>query len=210
MNEDIYILLVDDHEMILEAMSMLLASMSEVGRVYTASDSAGALELLDRERIDFVILDIAIGKEDGRDLFKLIKQRRADLPCVALSSNGESSVVKTAMYLGFDGYLLKTDGREEISLALETIRGGGKFISTRTQQEIVNDHIYKKEPVLTERELEVLQMISEELSTKEIASLLFVSVKTIENHRMHLMQKLGVNNVAGLIRKGITNGYIKI
>jgi len=206
----LHILLVDDHELVLDGLALLFEGIEQVTDVRTASNIKDALSLANTHQFDFAFLDISIGKEDGRQLFKPLKELQPQLKVVALSSHSESSIIKTAMHLGFDGYLLKSDDATEIWQSISAIQSGNKYISKEAQNEIIEDHTFQKNPELTSRELEILRMIADEKSTKEIATALFVSPKTVENHRMSLMQKLDVVNVAGLVRKGIIHGYIEI
>lgn len=204
------ILLVDDHELILDGLALLFGGLPGVTAVHKATSSRAALALLSAHPVEVAFLDISLGAEDGRDLYKAMQKTQPDVRCIALSSMGQSSVVRATMHLGFDGYLLKTDSPQEIEKALQAVMAGGKYISQSTQQEIIRDHLGHPDTQPTERELEILQLISDGLSSKEIAERLFLAVKTIENHRSNLMAKLDVNNVAGLIKKSISLGYITI
>ncbi|HLV69945.1 MAG TPA: response regulator transcription factor, partial [Xanthomarina sp.] len=111
---------------------------------------------------------------------------------------------------GFDGYLLKIDGRDEIEKALKAVTNDEKYFSPKTQQVFFEMNASKNNVELTEREKEILQLIVQEKTTKEIADQLCLSEKTIETHRASIMQKLEVKNIAGMVKKAIMQGLVEI
>ena len=120
------------------------------------------------------------------------------------------ATIKSAINVGFDGYLLKTDGRNEIEKALKAVILGEKYFSSQTQQTFFENQTSNINLDLTQREKVVLQLIVQEKTTKEIAVALFISEKTVETHRGNLMLKLEARNIAGVVRKAIMLGLVEI
>ena len=203
------ILCADDHFLVLDGLQTLLSTISFVGEVGIVSDAQALQKAIAAASYDVLFLDINLGKDDGRDLCKSIKQSHPQLKIIALTSFSDTHTVKSAMKVGFDGYLLKTDNREEIMNALEALGAGKKYYSTQTRGAIFENEIVATNTKLSERELEVLQMIVDEKTNKEIAATLFVADKTIENHRANIMLKMDVKNVAGLVKKALQLGLAK-
>ena len=204
------VLIVDDHAVIVEGFAMLLESIEETDFVKTATNIIDATLMLNTIQFDLIFLDIQIGKDDGRDLFKQFKATQTQAKFIAFSSIIDASTIKVTMHQGFDGYIVKTEGFQEIQKTIREVAQGNPYISQKAREQIVEEHIFKPFSKISDREIEVLQLIADGLSTKDIADQLFLSPKTIENHRMHLMEKLDVNNVAALVKKAIQLGYVKI
>jgi DNA-binding NarL/FixJ family response regulator len=203
------ILCADDHFLVLEGLETLLGTIEFVNFIGKASDGKELLRALNESQYEVLLLDINLGNEDGRDLCKTIKQSFPLLKVIALTSFSDTITVKSAIKAGFDGYLLKADNREEIVNALLAVQAGNAYYSTQTRGAIFENEIVTINTKLTERELEVLEMIVNEKTNKEIASELFISDKTVENHRANIMLKMDVKNVAGLVKKAIQLGLVK-
>jgi DNA-binding NarL/FixJ family response regulator len=204
------ILIVDDHAVIVEGFAMLLETIAQTEFVKTATNLQDAVLLLEAIQFDLIFLDIQLGRDDGRDLFKQFKPTQTQAKFIAFSSIIDGSTIKVTMHQGFDGYIVKTEGFQEIQKTIQQVRNGNPYISQKAREQIVEEHLVKPVAKISEREIEVLQLLAEGLSTKDIADQLFLSPKTIENHRMHLMEKLDVNNVAALVKKAIQQGFVKI
>lgn len=129
---------------------------------------------------------------------------------IALTSHSDSVTIKSSISAGFDGYLLKIDGREEIERALKAVLNDQRYISTKTQQFFFDSQIGRNKIELTEREKEILQLIVHEKTTREIADILNLSEKTIETHRGNIMLKLEVHNIAGMVKKAIMQGLVHL
>lgn len=129
---------------------------------------------------------------------------------IALTSHSDSVTIKSSISAGFDGYLLKIDGREEIERALKAVLNNQRYISTKTQQFFFDSQIGRNKIELTEREKEILQLIVHEKTTREIADILNLSEKTIETHRGNIMLKLEVHNIAGMVKKAIMQGLVHL
>ncbi len=204
------ILLADDHFLVLEGLEVLLSTFDFVENTKSVLNYFELKEILEKESFDVLLLDIHFGKHDGREIIGEIKEIAPQMKIIALTSHADSVTIKSSVNAGFDGYLLKIDSREEIEKALKTIANDQQYISPKTQQAFFEMNTAKNKVELTEREKEILQLIVHEKTTKEIAEQLCLSEKTIETHRGNLMQKLEVKNIAGIVRKAIMQGIVKI
>lgn len=202
------ILLADDHFLVLDGLEVLLSTFKFVKETQSVLNFMELKEIMNEQNFDVLLLDIHFGKHDGREIIGEIKLLAPDMKVIALTSHSDSVTIKSSVSAGFDGYLLKIDGREEIEKALKAVMNNEKYFSPKTQQAFFEINATKNKVELTEREKEVLQLIVQEKTTKEIAEQLCVSEKTIETHRSSIMQKLEVKNIAGMVRKAIMQGLV--
>ncbi|HMU98817.1 MAG: response regulator transcription factor [Chitinophagales bacterium] len=204
------ILLADDHFLVLEGLEVLLSTFDFVKSTQSVINYMEMKEVLKHETFDVLLLDIHFGKHDGRVIITEIKKMMPAIKIIALTSHSDATTVKSSFNAGFDGYLLKIDNREEIEKALKAVSSNEKYFSSKTQQVFFENQVSKNKVALTEREKEILQLIVEEKTTKEIAEQLYLSEKTIETHRGNLMIKLDVKNIAGMVKKAIIQGLVNI
>jgi DNA-binding NarL/FixJ family response regulator len=204
------LLLADDHFLVLDGLELLLSTFDFVENTQSVLNYSQLKEALSLDSYDILLLDIHFGKFDGRIVLSEIKKEYPNLKAIALTSYSDMATIKSAVNVGFDGYLLKTDGRNEIEKALKTVVSGEKYFSSQTQQTFFESQTSNKNIDLTQREKEVLQLIVHEKTTKEIAVQLFISEKTVETHRGNLMLKLEARNIAGVVRKAIMLGLVNI
>ena len=204
------LLLADDHFLVLDGLELLLSTFDFVENTKGVLNYSQLKEVLATDSYDVLLLDIHFGKFDGRIVLGEIKKEYPDLKAIALTSYSDMATIKSAINVGFDGYLLKTDGRNEIEKALKAVILGEKYFSSQTQQTFFENQTSNINLDLTQREKEVLQLIVQEKTTKEIAVALFISEKTVETHRGNLMLKLEARNIAGVVRKAIMLGLVEI
>src|SRR5690554_5781395 len=204
------ILLADDHFLVLDGLEVLLSTFEFVDKTQSVLNFMELKEVLKEQSFDVLLLDIHFGKHDGRAIIQEIKQLMPDMKVIALTSHSDSVTIKSSVNARFDGYLLKIDGREDIEKALKAVMNDQKYFSPKTQQLVFETTISKNRVELTDREKEVLQLIVQEKTTKEIANKLHLSEKTIETHRGNIMQKLEVKNIAGMVKKAILLGLADI
>jgi len=200
------ILLADDHFLVLDGLEVLLSTFDFVEKTKSALNYMELKNILEEEHFDVLLLDIHFGKHDGRTIIQEIKRLSSEMKIIALTSHSDSVTIKSSVNAGFDGYLLKIDGREEIEKALKVVMNDEKYFSPKTQQAFFEMSASKNKIELTEREKEILQLIVQEKTTKEIAEQLCLSEKTIETHRASIMLKLEVKNIAGMVKKAIMQG----
>lgn len=204
------ILLADDHFLVLEGLEVLLSTFEFVEKTQSVLNYMELKDVLEKENFDVLLLDIHFGKHDGREIIQEIRQLMPKMKIIALTSQSDSVTIKSSVNAGFDGYLLKIDSRKDIEKALKAAINNEKYYSPKTQQTFFETQTSKSKTVLTEREIEILQLIVKEKTTKEIAEELCLSKKTIETHRGNIMLKLEVKNIAGMVKKAIMQGLVNI
>lgn len=202
------IIVADDHFLVLDGLELLLSTFEFVEKTERALNYDELKDKLTQDHFEIILLDIHFGKHDGREIISEIKKQYPYMKIIALTSHDDSTTIKSSINAGFDGYLLKIDGRDEIELALKTISNGDKYFSPLTQQVFFKAQTSNINEQLTPRETEILQLIVQEKTTKEIAEMLCLSEKTIETHRGNIMLKLEVRNIAGMVRKAIMLGLV--
>jgi DNA-binding NarL/FixJ family response regulator len=210
------VLLADDHEIVLNGLRTLLQNQHNVEVVAEAKDGRMAVQLASKHEPDLVIMDISMPNLNGIEATRQIKDELPDARIIVLSMHSGREFVSEALSAGAHGYLLKDCAFDELTDAINAVRVGKIYLSQNITGLVVEDYVRKlsnDESVdsdnLTSREREVLQLIAEGNSTKEIADMLYLSRKTIETYRSRLKDKLNCNSVAELtkyaIREGITS-----
>ncbi len=210
------VLIVDDHEIMREGMIALLHKYSEFEVVGQASDGRHALEMASRLKPDVVIMDVGMPNLNGIEATKQLVSLHPGLKVMALSTHSDGSVVSKMIKAGASGYMLKESAFEELVEGLNTLLDGKTFLCNKISKVVFSEYVgMVTNPKtingdgLTNREREVLQLVSEGHTTKKIAEILKLSPKTIDSHREHIMEKLGIRNIAGLtkyaIREGLTS-----
>jgi DNA-binding NarL/FixJ family response regulator len=211
------IILADDHVLVRQGLRRILEGMPELEVVGEANDGLELLALLDSLVPDIVILDIFMPNLRGIEAIYEIKKIRPEVKILILTMHKDKEYLYLALSAGAKGYLLKEDADKELFSAIEKVRQGKTYISPHFSEEIVDDlvqvgrggakTVFEVDP-LTPREREVLKLIAEGKSSKEIAQLLFISVPTANNHRANIMGKLGLNKATDLVKYAIRKGYV--
>lgn len=203
---NISILLADDHHLFRYGIVQILKKESDFTVVGEAASGKETLQLWQRYQPDIILMDISFPQECGVRLTQQIRNT-SDSKVLALSSHEEDKLVVEMLRAGAGGYLLKNSFPDELIRAIRTIHGGHSYFSQNISKTIFENS--KKEKILksdlerlsvTNRELEVLKYVSEEMTNKEIAHQLFISPRTVETHKRNLMQKLNAKNVVGLAK----------
>ena len=211
----IKVLLVDDHEIMCEGMSALLRKQAEFEVVGQAADGRKALELVSELQPDVVIMDIGMPNLNGIEATGQILSKNPKIKIMALSTHSEGTIVAKMIKSGASGYMLKESAFEELVDGIKLMLSGKIFLCSKISKVVFSDYIniitnpkWLEGDGLSRREREVLQLVAEGHTTKEIAVALHLSPKTIDSHREHIMEKLGIRNIAGLtkyaVREGIT------
>ena len=200
------VLVVDDHPIVREGIERLFEGEPDL-RVAASVDSAdAALQVLDRQQVDVVTLDIGLRGGSGLDLIGQIRTRRPDLPILVLSMHQERSYAERVLRAGAQGYLMKQADPAEIVPAIRRILAGELYLSPELADELVKravdgaDDGRPPAEQLSDREAEVVRLIGEGLATREIAEQLSLSVKTIESYRANVKRKLGLKSGSELAR----------
>lgn len=207
------VLLVDDHKIMREGISALLRKYSEFEVVGQAADGRQALEMASQHKPDIVIMDVGMPNLNGVDATKQLLSVNPDIKIMALSTHSDGAVVAKMVKAGAKGYILKESAFDELIEGLNTLQDGRTFLCNKISKVVFSEYVGMVTNTktmngdgLTSREREVLQLVAEGHTTKEIAETLNLSTKTIDSHREHIMQKLGIRNVAGLTKYAIREG----
>ena len=206
----IKLLLADDHQIILDGFSSIFKEDRAIHVVGTAQNGKEVLDLLDRIAVDVVILDINMPEKNGVETCKLIAQKYPGIAVIALSMYKRVSYIQRMIQYGARGYLLKDDHTEEIRKAVQTVYSGGTYFSSQIEPSLLSFGRIKisEEKEITERELEVLKLISQGHTNHEIADELFISFHTVESHRKNILARLDAKNTADMVRIALEKGLI--
>jgi len=207
-------LIVDDHPIMLDGIRNILLELNITNQIFTAIDGKKAIEILKNNEIDFLITDISMPGVSGVELAKFVKQNYKKIKILILSQFDDIQVIKPLIKINVDGFLIKSQDKETVKLAIMKIAEGGKFYSDEINQLIIkilqNNTEDENQGLisLSKRETEVLKLIADEKTNKDIADILFISVPTVETYRRILFKKFNIKNSVGLIKKAIEMGFV--
>jgi len=206
----IRVLLADDHLIVCQSLKAVL-EREELQVVGEAADGREAVRLARALRPDVAVLDVSMPLLNGLDAAREIQKACPRTRTILLTMHGEDTYVLQALQMGIRGYVLKSQAAMDLVRALQEVSRGAVYLSPGVSGAVVEAYRTKKDlrDPLTPREREVLQLVAEGKTTKEVASLLGVSVKTAEYHRNSVMQKLGIHETASLVRYAIRRGLIE-
>lgn len=211
MNNNIRLILVDDHQIVLDGLKALLDDLDGFDCVATAANGQKALDLLNVFDVDVVLMDLDMPVLNGVEATRRIKKEYPNIKVISLTQHSERAMVQQLLECGSDGYLLKNIAQDDLAASIKKVVGGERVFSDEVSMGLVGKAVEKNangvEVELTEREIEILALIAEGLSSKQIGEKLFISPRTVDTHRTNLMNKLDIHNVAGLIRFALKNGY---
>lgn len=209
------IVVADDHKIVREGLVKLLEGRSDFSVVGEAADGEEAVQMVLDKRPDVVIMDIWMPRLSGIDATRRIGKRGCPAKILVLSMHESRDYVEEVLRAGASGYIVKNAASTDLIQAIDAVRCGASYLSPAITQQVVDAiaHPGNSSPsgvaMLTDREREVLQLIAEGLSSKEIAVTLGVSLKTIDSHRSNLMEKLDIHKVSGLVRFAIRVGLVE-
>lgn len=205
--------IIDDHAVVIDGLRMMLSPFEHLSVDYATQDGQSILSYLEESDLDVILMDIQMPGLNGIDLCKQVSKAYPGVKVIAFSSFDDSTYVKQIIRAGARGYLLKNTDRNTIVKAIESVMDGESFMDETIKkillQETLTGHrrsIF--EVPLTKREKEILKLIAEGSSNQEIAEVLFISLRTVETHRLNINQKLDVKNTAGLVKEAIKRGLI--
>ena len=203
------IFLVDDHAILLDGIKSILLKDDSLHVVGEASSAETALEFLKKNEIDLLITDFNLPEMDGLSLIRLVKKLSPKIKIIMLSMHDETHLVKEILKQGIDGYILKKDSHVELLEAISAVRNGKVFLSNEISKMMIHSLQFPdEERLLTDREREILKLISKEYNNKQIAEELFISERTVETHRKNIFRKTKTNNLVGLIKFAYANNLI--
>jgi len=212
----IRILLADDHKLMRSGLRVLLEQQADLTVVGEASDGREAVALATTLKPDVLVMDIGMANLNGIEAASQISKSHAGISIVMLSMHSDESYVLRALKAGAKGYLLKDSAESDLSRAVHAVADGKSFFSPAVSKVLLDDYVRKlkrsgtEDPydLLTPREREVLQLVAEGKSNKDVAQLLNLSVYTVETHRANIMEKLNLHGVPELILYAVRKGII--
>lgn len=204
----IRVFIVDDHPLVRQGLAQIIDSQEDLEICGEAEDSSTAMRGIDSTKPDVIIVDISLQGNNGLELIKNVKAVHENLPILVFSMHDESIYAQRALRAGAKAYVMKKESSEKIVEAIRKILKGEIYVSPRVADQVLHQIVNgpnnnaAASPVdrLTDRELEVVQLIGRGLSTREIAESLNLSVKTIESHRAHVKEKLNLRNATELVQ----------
>lgn len=205
----IKVAVVDDHKILRGGLKALLTEMENIEIVLEASNGKEFIDQLENITPDLVIIDINMPVMKGDEAVRIAKKMVPYLKVIVLSMNNNEEYFHTMNQHGVDGYIIKESDYEELEHAINTVMKGGKYFSQELLVKLLSDKSTTTNTNLSEREIEILNLLYQGLSTNEIADKLYVSVRTIEKHRSEMLLRTGSPNSISLVVYAIKNGLIR-
>ncbi|MFZ4464376.1 MAG: response regulator transcription factor [Bacteroidales bacterium] len=218
MTKKIRIILADDHRIFRDGMKALLNENTEIQIIGEGSDGNELMELLKSNQPDVLILDISMPGLSGIELTKLIHNLYPEIRIMILSMHTNEEFVLNAIHAGAKAYLPKDTSKAELFEAIQSLMAGGEYYSKSVSENFMKSFIKKTRTdqnllvneELTLREIEILKLVATGISHKEVAEMLFISPKTVDAHKNHIMQKLKLKNTAELVLYAVTHKIIEV
>jgi DNA-binding NarL/FixJ family response regulator len=209
------VIVVEDHQILLESISLLISTIPNIELVGKAANGLKAMQILEKEEVDIIVSDVQMPVMNGIELTWKVKQQFPHIKILMLTVSEDSQTIKNALQAGADGFIFKSAEREELEMAMESLMNNKKYFSDKAilnlaeaQNEVFVSDKEALKTMLTERELQILKLISQEMSGIQIAEKLFISPTTVESHRKNLFQKIGVNTSVGLVKYALKHGIM--
>jgi DNA-binding NarL/FixJ family response regulator len=214
----ISVFIADDHTVVRDGLRLLIETQSDMKVVSEASNGREAARQVLHTNPDVVIMDLAMPELNGVEATRQIRENCPATKVIILSMHSSSEHIFQALKAGAHGYLLKESAGMEVISAIRVVHSGKRYLSEKIGDQMIDEYIHNREIVetgsplskLSTREREILQLVVEGRSSIEIAQTLFISPKTVETYRSRLMQKLGINDLPGLIKFAIQHGITSL
>ena len=212
----IKVLLADDHQLFREGLVNLLSSASDINVIAQAKDGKEAIEKAGQLKPDVLLIDIGMPQMNGIEATKNLKKLHPELKIIAVSMHSDRQYVKGILEAGADGYLLKNCTYRQLTDAIQSVYEGKKILSDDITDLVIKGYLEPSENEadgfsdLSEREVEILQLIAEGKSTREISEKLFISVKTVGTHKQHILEKLDLKTNTDIIKYALKKGLIQL
>ena len=208
------VLIADDHGIVRSGLRLLLERQPDIEVIAEAADGAEAREIAVRERPDLAILDVRMPKLTGLQVTRELKKQAPEVSVLILSMHDDERYLFEALKAGASGYVLKTQADTDLMEAIRAVERGEPFLTPAAQQALIKDVLERgrqgeDEEQLTPREEEIVKLVAEAHTTRQIAEILHLSEKTVENHRGNAMRKLGMRDRVELVRYAIRRGLIE-
>lgn len=216
MSEKVRILLSDDHTILRTGLKMLIGAAGDLEVIGEAKDGEEAVSLADRLHPDVVLMDISMPKMDGIKATAEIKKRHPEVKVLMLTMHENDEYLFRTIQAGGSGYVLKKAADDEVLDAIRHVAAGGAFLRPAVTTKLVQDYLERVDKgeesdsygKLTDREREILRLIAEGHTNAQIAQMLVISVRTVESHRAHIMEKLGIQTRAELVKYALRKGLL--
>jgi DNA-binding NarL/FixJ family response regulator len=216
--QEINVFVVDDHQIFLDGIVSLLTDEPNIKIIGTAHNGKQAVEKIKNQKIDVVLMDINMPEMDGIEATKLLKKSNPDIKILMLTMHSEPRFIKECLEIGAKGYVMKNISKDDLLKAIETVYQDKPYLDVESQEKLIasmsntdeeDDRNYDElASQITQRELEILQLISLGLTSQDIANKLFISKNTVETHRKNMLAKLNVNNTAALLKIAYKKGLV--
>lgn len=212
----IRVILAEDHTIVRQGLRLLLEQSDDIKVIAEAEDGREAVKKTEQLKPDIVLMDISMPILNGIEATRQIKKKFPDIKVLILTMHTTEEYISQILHAGASGYLVKKSAHHELLSAIKAIQKGNSYLSPLVSKKVVDEYLQKtKDDIkkdryekLTTREREVLQLIAEGKANKEIAELLFLSIKTVETHKAHLMEKLNLHTTTDLIKYALQKGII--
>ena len=210
----IRILIADDHGVVAEGLKHLIEAQADMQVVAVAADGREAVRVAREAQPDVVLMDLSMPELNGADAARAILERDPKCRVIVLSMYSEREYVRRALKAGAAGYVVKRSAAKEVVDAIRAVHAGQRYLSPRVADVVLDDYAGEErdDPLarLSAREREVLQLLAEGHTSAQIAERLSLSQKTVETYRARLVEKLGIRDVAGLVRFAIQRGIVSL
>jgi len=210
------VLIADDHDIIRKGLKSILDQRPEYKVICEAQDGQEALEKTEKLKPDILLLDITMPKISGLDIIEQVKRRSPLTKIIVISVHNMSAYILKAFKAGAKGYLIKENAADELLLALRRVQAGRTYLSPTASEFLVDeitkdgiDKLLKKEELITQREHDVLRLVAEGKSAKEIGRVLFISPRTVENYKNNLLKKLNLHKSSDLIKYALEHKLVE-
>ncbi len=219
-NNTIRILIVDDHQIMIDGIKSMLSKEPGIIVIAHANNGKQAIELLEKIEVDVILMDVEMPIMNGIDATTLITKKHPNVNIIALTTYDEKSIINIMLQAGAKGYILKNINRNILVDAIHRVADGMPYHGTDVSIALAKDSLNEKtkisntentnitDSILSKREIEILKLIVNGSSNKEIGDILYISPKTVETHRNNIMKKLDVHNTASLVKKAIKSGLV--
>lgn len=215
----INVLIVDDQQIIIEGLCALLKDVTAINIAGACSDPLLLMNMVHKYAPDVILMDLNMPSKDGIECIKEVLEKYPDQKILMLTGYDDIALIREALKSGATGYVLKNIGKDELVKAIQTVAGGARFLDEHVQDKVIQSFMegddaraesnaIAERTILSKREQEVLKMIAEGKKSAEIASLLFISINTVDTHRKNILAKCEVKNTAELISFATKNGLV--
>lgn len=215
--EEINVFVVDDHQIFLDGIVSLLYDEPNIKIAGTAHNGKEAIDRIKSTKVDVVLMDINMPEMDGIEATKQLKKIKPDIKILMLTMHSEARFIKECLEIGAKGYVMKNISKDDLLKAIDTVNQDKSYLDQDSQEKLISaisnadedDRNYDELAAqITQRELEILQLIALGLTSQDIANKLFISKNTVETHRKNMLAKLNVNNTAALLKIAYKKGLV--